>query len=95
MSYNGANKFNPNPGHKYMEITQIIKDGCDCYPWREVFAWFPVKTITGNRVWMEKVFKRKVWIVWGISFHMEPEVEYATFLEIIADDEEERYGCRT
>jgi len=78
-----------------MEITQIIKDGCDCYPWREVFAWFPVKTITGNRVWMEKVFKRKVWIVWGISFHMEPEVEYATFLEIIADDEEERYGCRT
>lgn len=63
----------------------IIKDGADCYPWREVFAWWPVKTITGQRVWGVKIHKRRVWVVWGTGFHMEPEVQYATLFEILAD----------
>ena len=84
MSYNGANKFNPKPGHQYMEMT-IIKDGAGCYPWREVFAWWPVKTITGQRAWGVKIHKRRVWVVWGTGFHMEPEVQYATLFEILAD----------
>jgi hypothetical protein len=66
-----------------MEYT-IIEDGCDCYPWREVYTWLPVKTITGKKIWMEKVYKRKVWVVWGTGFHMEPEVQYATILELLA-----------
>ena len=66
-----------------MEITQIITDGADCYPWREVYAWWPVKTIEGQYVWRQKVFKRKVWIVWGTGFHMEPEVQYATLFDLI------------
>ncbi len=70
-----------------MKITQVIENGCDCYPWREVYAWFPVKTISGKIIWMDRVFKRKVWLVWGSSFHMEPEVEYATLFEILTDDE--------
>lgn len=82
MSYNGAMNFNPAPGMKYMEMT-IIKDGADCYPWREVFAWWPRKTITGKKVWWEKVYKRKVWIVWGTGFHMEPAVQYATVFEVL------------
>lgn len=82
MSFNGAMNFNPAPGHKYMEQT-IIKDGADCYPWREVFAWWPRKTITGKKVWWEKVYKRKVWVVWGTGFHMEPAVQYATLFEIL------------
>jgi hypothetical protein len=71
---------------------QIVKDGADCYPWREVYAWWPRRTISGRTVWLEKVFKRKVWVVWGTGFHMEPEVEYATLFEMLADDESERYG---
>ena len=71
-----------------MKVTQIINDGCDCYPWHEVYAWLPVKTITGQTVWMDRVFKRKIWLVWGIGFHMEPVVEYATMFELIADDED-------
>ena len=66
-----------------MKITQIITDGADCYPWHEVYAWWPVKTITGKRVWRTKVFKRKVWVVWGSHFHMEPEVQYATVFDLI------------
>lgn len=66
-----------------MEITQIITDGADCYPWREVFALWPVKTISGKYIWWKKVYKRKIWIVWGVSFHMEPEVQYATVFDMI------------
>ena len=83
MSYNGAAKFNPKPGHRYMEYT-VIEDGADCYPWREVFAWLPHRTLTGKRIWLEKVYKRRVWIVWGTGFHMEPEVQYATIFELLA-----------
>lgn len=66
-----------------MKVTEIITDGADCYPWREVFAWWPVKTITGRRLWWTKVYKRRVWLVWGSSFHMEPEVQYATAFELL------------
>ena len=70
-----------------MQVTSIITDGCDCYPWHEVYAWLPVKTITGKYVWGKKVFKRKVWLVWGSSFHMEPEVQYATAFDLINEAE--------
>ena len=76
-----------NEGMKY----SIVKDGAGCYPWCEVFAWWPVTTITGRRVWLEKVFRRRVWVVWGTGFHMEPEVEFATLFEMLADDEGKRY----
>ena len=85
MSYNGAMNFNPAPGMKYMEMT-IIKDGADCYPWHEVYTWLPVKTITGKYVWRQKVYKRKVWVVWGTGFHMEPTVQYATLFEMLEVD---------
>jgi hypothetical protein len=75
-----------------MNITQIVTDGADCYPWREVYAWFPVRTITGRRIWMDRVFKRKIWLVWGTGFHVEPEVEYATLFEILTDNED-RYNA--
>ena len=67
-----------------MEMT-IIENGAGCYPWREVFAWWPRKTISGKKVWFRKVYKRRVWIVWGTGFHMEPAVQYATIFEILTD----------
>lgn len=66
-----------------MEYT-VIEDGADCYPWHEVFAWWPVKTIAGKYVWGSKIYKRKVWVVWGSVFHMEPMVQYATILDILS-----------
>jgi hypothetical protein len=86
MSYNGAAKWNPSPGKVYME-KQVITDGAGCYPWRKTFAWWPwTTTITGHRVWWKTIYKRRVWVVWGTGFHMEPEVEYATLFEILASE---------
>jgi len=85
ISYNFPPGINPNPGRTFMEYT-IITDGADCYPWREVYAWWPRRTITGQTVWLEKVFKRRVWVVWGTGFHMEPEVEFATLFDLISHD---------
>ncbi len=68
-----------------MEITQKIYDGCDCYPWIQVYAWLPVRTIGGKIVWGRKVYKRKFWVVYG-SFHMEPEVEYAELFDILKQE---------
>lgn len=73
-----------------MEITSRIYNGCDCYPWMEVFAWLPVKTIGGKRVWLQKVYKRKFWAVWGNGFHMEPEVEYGELFDILAETNDNR-----
>lgn len=66
-----------------MIITDRIYNGAGCYSWREVFAWLPVKTISGKRVWGCKVYKRRFWAVWGSGFHMEPEVEYAELFDIL------------
>ena len=67
-----------------MEVTQIITDGADCYPWMETFVMWPRETITGKRLFWEKAYKRKVWVVWGTGFHMEPEVQYADLFEILS-----------
>jgi hypothetical protein len=72
----------PVPGKVYMDY-HIITDGADCYPWTETFVILPKKTITGKRLAWQKLYKRKVWVVWGTGFHMEPETQYATLFEIL------------
>jgi hypothetical protein len=74
-----------NLSRNNVEITQRIWDGPDCYPWREVFAIWPVRTISGRYVWLKKVYKRRFWAVWGTGFHMEPEVEYGTVFDMLQD----------
>lgn len=64
-------------------IQERIFDGPDCYHWRPVFAWLPVRTIRGKYVWLKKVYKRRFWAVWGNGFHMEPEVEYAELFDLL------------
>lgn len=70
-----------------MRITEIITDGADCYPWREVFAFLPVKTVSGRWVWLRKIYKRRFWTVWGVAFHMEPTVQYADMFEMLSIDQ--------
>ncbi len=67
----------------------VITNGCDCYPWHEVFAWLPVRTVSGKQVWGKKVFKRKVWVVWGTGFHMEPLTQYATAFDLLTYKDEQ------
>ncbi len=73
-----------------MEITQRIHDGPDCYPWRPVFAIWPVRTVSGRYVWFKKVYKRKFWVVWGTGFHMEPHVEYGELFDVLAETNSNR-----
>lgn len=73
-------------GRKSMDITQVITDGADCYPWMEYFAILPRTTVTGKRIFWQKAYKRKVWVVWGTGFHMEPEVQYATAFDLLTYD---------
>lgn len=69
-----------------MIVTQRLFGGPDCYRWREVFAWYPIKTISGRYVWWNKVYKQRFYAVWGTGFHMEPEVEYATLFDVLTYD---------
>lgn len=69
-----------------MKITERIHNGADCYPWMEVRAWWPVKTISGKWVWGRKIYKQRYWAIWGTGFHMEPQVEYAELLDILNYD---------
>lgn len=63
----------------------IITDGAGCYPWTETFIIWPRKTISDKMVGWTKVYKRRVWVVWGTGFHMEPETQYATLFDILAE----------
>lgn len=82
MSFNGLDKL--GPGWEPVKISEIIENGPDCYPWREVYAWWPRITVGDKLVWGKKIYKRKVWVIWGTGFHMEPTVQYATDFDIIA-----------
>jgi hypothetical protein len=66
--------------------TQRIFDGPDGYHWREVFALWPVKTVSGKWVWLRKIYKQRFWVVWGTGFHMEPHAEYAELFEVLASE---------
>ena len=85
MSLNGFDKL--GPGWKPMEITQIITNGADCYPWTETFFWYPRISVGGKLIWWRKAYKRKVWAVWGTGFHMEPVTQYADMFEILANED--------
>lgn len=64
----------------------IIEDGPDCYPWTEKYVWFPTRTVTGQMIWRIRAYKRKVWIMWGTGFHMEPEIQWATAFDLLVYD---------
>jgi hypothetical protein len=68
-------------GH-HLEPT-IIEDGADCYPWTECFIWWPTKSVMGNTLFWIKGCKRRVWVMWGTGFHMEPITQYATVFELL------------
>jgi hypothetical protein len=59
-------------------------------PWQRVVVIWPRKTISGQWVWMERVFRRRIWEYYGDQrFHMEPTTQYATLFEVIAYAEDD------
>ena len=61
----------------------IIEDGADCYPWIETFIWWPQRSVMGQTLFWIHGYKRRVWIMWGNGFHMEPETQYATVFDLL------------
>ena len=49
-----------------VNTAQILSDWLDqrnrSEPWQKHFAWLPVVTVSGNRVWLKKIFKRKQYL---------------------------------
>jgi hypothetical protein len=39
--------------------------------------------VMGNTLFWVKGCKRRVWVMWGAGFHMEPETQYATVFELL------------
>ena len=73
-------------------VRHVVTDGAGCYPWREAFAWRPITTVSGQRVWFKKLYKRRVWIcLWSspaAAFaasapYVKERVQYATAFDLL------------
>jgi hypothetical protein len=65
--------------------SNIVHSGFDCYPWTEVFAWMPVRTISGKRVWLKKVYRRRAWVVRHYGLIIESTTQYGTLFDMLKD----------
>jgi len=60
---------------------EFVKALDDCPDWKECFAWKPVTTLGGERVWLTKVYKRT-----RVTLESAPytTTEYATLLDVLS-----------
>jgi hypothetical protein len=63
--------------------SEIIDNGAGCFPWTKCFVMLPRRSIKGKLLFFKWVYKRRVWLIWGRGFHMEPEDQYADIFEIL------------
>ena len=58
-------------------------------PWYKTFVIFPKKTISGKLIFLQSAYTRQVLVAYGDArFHFEPEREYATIFDILAEDDD-------
>ena len=66
-------------------------EGPDCYRWRKVFAFLPVRTISGRYVWFDKVYKQKFYSrgnkICQDNYSLRQFVEYAEIFDLLKLDE--------
>lgn len=75
-------------------LERKIFDGPDCYHWRNVFVWWPVKTISGKYVWMNWIYKQKFYKAtpwYGQNYKMVLQVEYGELFDILKEKQNELY----
>lgn len=53
--------------------------------WNKIFAWFPVTTVSGQRIWFKPVYKRKVSELrsMGNSIVSHTYYEYGTLFDML------------
>lgn len=88
-----ADTISPIPAGNYItykgliwkEVSfRIITEGEECTPWKETFIIWPRLSINDKKLFWQKVFKRRVWIVWGTTYDM--ETQYATAFDLLTYD---------
>ena len=52
-------------------------------PWRPWFAWHPITTKAGKRVWLEKVYRRCIWHYGDNVGAQHTTYEYANIFDIL------------
>jgi hypothetical protein len=62
------------------ELFKVVL-GPGCYNWRLWFAWYPVKTLSGKRVWRKTVYKRNVRLVFRPGAIIEDRIQYGTVFD--------------
>lgn len=70
------------------DIRFICLDSPFCYNWKPWFAYFPVTTISGKRIWWKKIYKRNIRIVFDINYEGNPvidRIQYGTTFDLIAN----------
>ena len=70
-------------------VAKMGENGRICSPetqpshnWRETFAFFPVMTISGRKIWWKKVYVRKFWYIDGVA-SVETGVEYGDVFDVL------------
>lgn len=58
---------------------QIVKS-----PWKKTFALWPVTTVGKERVWLSRIYKRRVDIY--VDNDRERRIEYGTLFDIIKNE---------
>jgi len=63
-------------------INQMVEGWSDgASPWKHWYAWYPVKTIGGDRVWGKRIYRRTCFTV----FKRYAGREYATDFDLLKD----------
>ena len=51
-------------------------------PWTKWFAWYPVYTVSNQRIWLKQIYKRKNGLILNLA-----DYEYATDFDLLKDAE--------
>ena len=64
-------------------VTALVKAMNTQHPWEDWWAWYPVTTISGHRVWGKKI-SRRVKMKYGDQ-RLNLEYEYGTVFDILQE----------
>lgn len=69
-----------------IETDRIHNLNLPSHHWHKVFAWFPVYTIKGRRIWWDYVYKRAYWYIPAHETGVVDGVEYGDIFDVLSDD---------
>jgi len=68
---------------KKMEITKVEFPDKSCHDWKLVFIFWPVKSVSGQRLFWQRAYRRKCVAIWNDGLHQDSITQYATLFDIM------------